>query len=204
MEISSASVIVCSFLWRISGKREAPVLRNAPAGTAKGDIALGEKQNVKERGPYYKTEREKDLWFPLRSVQAESLHLVSILPQRPVLLKGLHVSSAPGTARGWLRQFEKNRVIGDHCLAKDRTTWWSKAKNLCPLAGGTPCYAPGAGLGETGTSRSKIRHLFQTVIFCNDLCEKNKFLLLPERDTELIIKKTTAEKNDEKGARMTG
>ena len=84
---------------------------------------------------YYKTEREKDLWFPLRSVQAESLHLVSILPQRPVLLKGLHVSSAPGTARGWLRQFEKNRVIGDHCLAKDRTTWWSKAKNFVPFGG---------------------------------------------------------------------
>ena len=135
VEISSASVIVCSFLWRISGKREAPVLRNAPAGTAKGDIALGKKQNVKERGPYYKTECEKDLWFPLRSVQAESLHLVSILPQRPVLLKGLHVSSVPGTARGWLRQFEKNRVIGDHCLAKDRTTWWGKAKNFVPFGG---------------------------------------------------------------------
>ena len=46
--------------------------------------------------------------------------------------------------------------------------------------------------------------MFQTVIFCNDICEKNMFLLLPERDTELIIRKTTAEKNDEKGARMTG
>ena len=198
MEISSASVIVCSFLWRISGKREAPALRNAPAGTAKGDIALGKKQNVKERGPYYKTEREKDLWFPLRSVQAESLHLVSIVPQRPVLLKGLHVSSVPGTARGWLRQFEKNRVIGDTALQRTGQHGGVKQKILCPLAGGTPCYAPGAGLGETGTSRSKIRHLFQTVIFCNDLCEKNKFLLLPERDTELIIRKTTAEKNDEK------
>ena len=43
----------------------------------------------------------------------------------------------------------------------------------------------------------KVQQTICTVSYTH-LCEKNKFLLLPERDTELIIRKTTAEKNDEK------
>lgn len=171
VEISSASVIVCSFLWRISGKREAPALRNAPAGTAKGDIALGEKQNMKERGPYYKTECEKDLWFPLRSVQAESLHLVSIYHRDRCFSRAstsLLCRELPGDGSGSLKKPGDRR----HCLAKDRTTWWSKAKNFVPFGGRNALLRTRGRPGRNRNKQEQNKTFVPNSDFCNDLCEK--------------------------------